>query len=80
MLEPKYDVKTGIWWGISTDSMHKLHPKWGTEEKQEEKKIENITGKRALQREEGNAQLEIKMTGKMMKDGANRMHSWKEKS
>ena len=60
--------------------MHKPHPEWRTEEKQEEKKIENITGKRALQREEGNAQLEIKMTGKMMKDGANRMHSWKEKS
>ena len=46
--------------------MHKPHPEWGTEEKQEEKKIENITGKRALQREEGNAQLERK---KLMLEG-----------
>ena len=52
--------------GISTDSMHKPHPEWRTEEKQKEKKIENITGKRALQREEGNAQLERK---KLMLEG-----------
>ena len=64
--------------------MHKPHPEWRTEEKQEEKKIEKITGKRALQKRKKKKEEEKKITEKMRIKEVGQMvksrRKWKEKS